>query len=363
MRNLINLALFAPETGGAAGAAPASSEAPAAPATDGPVDVGDGITITPPKPLAERARPRGGHSAQDIAAELERQGHDGKAPARVAGPQATEQADLEDDTDVAELGLDALLDAAFDDDPVMQGVHKGLKSKEVIEALPTDAKKLVQNLRADYSRKTAELAEQRRQVEAMQQQLLDRQNLETAEAGALFDGEAMQQLEALAKEPDTPFDLYDEAQLQKFVQQQAARMTLSLLSEQRDRVGKAQRVAAMQSWVETSAPELRHPDKGGDSEVRIAVHKLVTDKGYRVEDAYRVVMADRIVAERQAKADNERARRDAARDGARSISTGRRSSERGDTFDPRGKTALEIAEHVERGLAKGEKFADRRVRR
>ena len=53
-----------------------------------------------------------------------------------------------------------------------EGGHKGINYNKVISDLPDDARALLSNIRADYTRKTQELAEQRRQLEHLQNSLL-----------------------------------------------------------------------------------------------------------------------------------------------------------------------------------------------
>ena len=48
-----------------------------------------------------------------------------------------------------------------------EGGHKGLDYNAVVKSLPEDTQKLMANLRADYTRKTQELSNQRKELEAM----------------------------------------------------------------------------------------------------------------------------------------------------------------------------------------------------
>ena len=61
-----------------------------------------------------------------------------------------------------DISLDELIGADFGDDPIMQGTHKGIPDyKKILEHIPENGRKLVQNLRASYTQKTTEIAELR----------------------------------------------------------------------------------------------------------------------------------------------------------------------------------------------------------
>ena len=57
-------------------------------------------------------------------------------------------------------------------DGLDEGGHKGIDYNRVINNLPEEAQKLLSNLRADYTRKTQELASQRKELESMRDSLI-----------------------------------------------------------------------------------------------------------------------------------------------------------------------------------------------
>ena len=69
----------------------------------------------------------------------------------------------------SEMTIEQLAEVAMTD----EGGHKGIDYNAVVSSLPEDAQKLMANLRADYTRKTQELAAQRKEVEALQQSLMN----------------------------------------------------------------------------------------------------------------------------------------------------------------------------------------------
>ena len=52
-----------------------------------------------------------------------------------------------------------------------EGGHKGIDYNRVIQSLPDEAQKLLANLRADYTRKTQEIAQQKKEMEALKQSM------------------------------------------------------------------------------------------------------------------------------------------------------------------------------------------------
>ena len=86
---------------------------------------------------------------------------------------------------------------------------KGVNYKQVVEALPDDAKTLLGNLRADYTRKTQELAQQRKELEAQMK--------------ALTEGEFFQKVRERAGQEDVALDPYDTKSFESRIEQEVAR--------------------------------------------------------------------------------------------------------------------------------------------
>ena len=64
------------------------------------------------------------------------------------------------------------IDNLTDNEALDEGGHKGIDYNRVIGALPDDAKNLLSNIRADYTRKTQDLVNQRKELEALQASLI-----------------------------------------------------------------------------------------------------------------------------------------------------------------------------------------------
>ena len=86
---------------------------------------------------------------------------------------------------------------------------KGIDFRQVIDKLPDDAKTLIGNLRADYTRKTQELANQRKQLES--------------EMKALTESEFFSKVKERAEAPDVELDPYNTDSFNQRIEQEVAR--------------------------------------------------------------------------------------------------------------------------------------------
>ena len=93
--------------------------------------------------------------------------------------------------------------------------HKGIDYNRVVSELPDDAQKLMANFRADYTRKTQELAAMRKQVEEQQK--------------ALLNSDFAKNIKAKAETP-VDFDPFDDASVQAKIEQEVARRMQEMLN-------------------------------------------------------------------------------------------------------------------------------------
>lgn len=96
-----------------------------------------------------------------------------------------------------------------------EGTHKGIDYNKVVSELPEDAQKLMANFRADYTKKTQELAAMRKQVEEQQQALLNSDFAKNIKAKA---------------EAEVEFDPFDDASVQAKIEQEVARRMQEMLN-------------------------------------------------------------------------------------------------------------------------------------
>jgi len=116
--------------------------------------------------------------------------------------EALRRAELENLKKPENIALDDLNDVELSE-------GKGIDYRQVIDKLPDDAKTLLGNLRADYTRKTQELAQQRKELEAQMK--------------ALTDGEFFKKVREQAEQPDVELDPYRTETFEARIQQEVAR--------------------------------------------------------------------------------------------------------------------------------------------
>lgn len=175
-----------------------------------------------------------------------------------------------------EVSLDDLMNADFGDDPVMTGTHKGIPDyKKILEHIPENGRKLVQNLRASYSVKTAEIAELRRQVEAERAELGRQREL-------LTSSEFATSVKAAAEAP-LQHDAWSDEGLQERINKQAAEQMAKMLAPLQQDLMAQKRQLALESF-KAEHPDLTTP------EMRVPIAQLLVARPeLKLEDAYHIV--------------------------------------------------------------------------
>ncbi len=133
------------------------------------------------------------------------------------------------------ISLDALIDAKFGTPELSASEpHTGVDFAAVIDALPPDARKLVANLRADYTRKTSEISARKKELEQRESALL---SPTTSEA-----------LAALAKVPEG-LDLYSPDGLEQYIAAKTAEQLQKALEPAREQQQLAVRKQQLESFA------------------------------------------------------------------------------------------------------------------
>jgi Skp family chaperone for outer membrane proteins len=172
------------------------------------------------------------------------------------------------------ISLDTLTTADALDD----GGHKGIDFNRVINDLPDDAKKMLSNIRSDYTRKTQELAAQRKELESMRQTLLDSQVNEN--------------VQKIAAEDNVALDPYDTQSFEKRIEQEVARRLNEMLQPMREEQEVIKRRASLEKF-KTENPDLM--------EYKIEVATLLkNNENLSLEDAYHIAKG-RAVSDENAK--------------------------------------------------------------
>ena len=118
---------------------------------------------------------------------------------------------------------------------------KGIDFRAVIDKLPDDAKTLIGNLRADYTRKTQELASQRKQLES--------------EMKALTESEFFTKVRERAEAPDVELDPYNTDSFNQRIEQEVARRLQEMYEPVRQQQELQMRQLKLQEF-KTANPDL-----------------------------------------------------------------------------------------------------------
>jgi Skp family chaperone for outer membrane proteins len=181
---------------------------------------------------------------------------------------------------VDSFDLDALINTHFED-PIMSepGLeHKiGIPYEDVIKHIPENGRKVIQNLRASYTRKTQELANERKELESLREKLTNQQRLMTDSAFA-------KQVKELASD-DKDHDIWDDDGRRSQIKKEAAIMMQEMLKPLQQEVTQERRALELDRF------KAEHQDL---PELRVDIAKLLTErKELKLEDAYYIVKAKR----------------------------------------------------------------------
>ena len=187
--------------------------------------------------------------------------------------------DIISDSFLESFNLNDLLDADFSEDEVMSTTHRDLPSyQEVMKHLPENGRKLISNLRAMTTRKTQEVADIRKQLEAERAAVAQ-------ERQALYNGEFADNIRTLAETPDDTIDPYTDDGMQKMIQKQAALMFQQMMQPVQQDMALQQRQMALDNFKRDN-PDITDP------EVRTKVASLLKDRPeLKLEDAYFITKA------------------------------------------------------------------------
>ena len=214
-------------------------------------------------------------------------------------PNGTGQAEAPSESKVADLSLDQLLDMHLEGKEFEAEKHKGVDYKATIEALPEDAKRLIQNLRADYSRKTDSISKQKKALAMREKTLLSSKTEDHLRK---------------AMELPEDIDIYDADGLKKYINAKAAEQLQSLLKPAREQMAADVRKTEVQDFKRLHTDFDSYKD---------GITKLIIDKNMKIEDAYFLLKGMDSKSEKQKLNDELEAYKRAARETGFKVSTGR----------------------------------------
>jgi hypothetical protein len=184
-------------------------------------------------------------------------------------------------------------------------LRKGESWDSILAQQPEDVQRAMRALRADYTRKTQEVAAQRRQLEAAQ--------------AAMMESPVLSQLAEAAAQTGDTFDPWDPASLQQGIERMVASKLHALLQPMQRQHQQAQAQAAYQSFVE------QHPELKTDAEVRAEVRaELERNPRLDLETAYWAVQGRRSKAAAELDRQNHARRKRALQAAGARIASGTR---------------------------------------
>ena len=197
-------------------------------------------------------------------------------------PEAVEEVVAPEVENEVEFSMEDLIAAEFDDQPEMQGEHKGLPHfSEILKNSTPNTRKLLQNLRSSYTKKTQALAAAQKEVAAEREALL-------AQTKSFTDSEFAKNINETAND-ETQHDIWDE---------------------------DGRRAA-----IKTEHPDMTDPG------MRVDIAKLLqTRPELKLQDAYFIVRGNKNQEQLEEINERNRARRSDSREALKSTSTGRKAT-------------------------------------
>ena len=217
----------------------------------------------------------------------------------------------------AKLSLDDLIDKHLTGDEYKTENHTGLDYNKVLEGLPSDAKKLIQNLRSDYQRKTTDISKRRKELENRERTLLEN---------------SAQNFKEKAHLPEN-IDLYDPEGLKTYIEAQAATQLEKMLAPAREKMQAATRLEQVKTF------EAQHPDL---SSYKDKIATLITERDMSIEDAYFRIKGEEFSAAMEKKNSELAQYKAAIKDAGMKVSTGTPSTK----AKPKFSSAYDVYKHM-----------------
>ena len=147
-----------------------------------------------------------------------------------------------------------------------EGTHKGINYNNVVESLPEDAQKLLANMRSSYTKKTQELAAQRKELQLQME--------------ALQNSKVYENISEVAQR-QTQLDPYDTETFNARIEEEVARRMQQMMKPMQEEYQLQQRKQKLDAWT------AEHPDfKDYKSDI---VELLKTNRALDLQSAYYIV--------------------------------------------------------------------------
>ena len=178
--------------------------------------------------------------------------------------------------------------------------HKGMKPlHQWMEHIPEDVRKHVANLRSSYTRKTQELATERKELEALREELLSTKE-------TTLNNPHLEEMSKFAT--DEEHDVYSEQGMQAEIKRQAALMLKEMMKPAQEKIQLERRQMELNSF-KAANPELTR------EEYRMPIAQMLMARPeLKLEDAFYIVKAkiesERLTTERTERAQQKSSRRE-----------------------------------------------------
>tara|TARA_R100000231_G_scaffold604_2_gene1107 strand:+ start:5644 stop:6507 length:864 start_codon:yes stop_codon:yes gene_type:complete len=165
--------------------------------------------------------------------------------------------------------------------PEQEGLREGESWDRLFEQADEKSRRAMQQLRADYTRKTQELAAERKSLVEKAEKLQSiKMNLE--------DNAAYRAIQEAAQQETGEFDPYDTESFEKYVNKIVAERLQSVLQPMAEQQMKANAKAKVESFMS------QHPDLQTDENLKSEVRKtLIENESLSLQDAYWIVKGRR----------------------------------------------------------------------
>ncbi len=186
-------------------------------------------------------------------------------------------------------------------------LREGESWDSVFQNQPEDVQRAMQSLRADYTRKTQEIAKQRKELEAQQKILLE--------------SDVVKGLQEVAQDEGEEFDPFNPESFNKYVNKVVAEKLQSLLAPMHEAQQKAQAKAKVDNFMES------HPELKTNPEFRAEVKTLLlNNESLNLESAYWIAKGKRSAAQKVVRSHEEKTTRERRKQMSTLVTSGARRS-------------------------------------
>ena len=207
-----------------------------------------------------------------------------------------------------------------------EGTHKGINYNNVVEALPEDAQKLLANMRSSYTKKTQELAAQRKELQLQME--------------ALQNSKVYENISEVAQR-QTQLDPYDTETFNARIEEEVARRMQQMMKPMQEEYQLQQRKQKLDAWT------AEHPDfKDYKTDI---VELLKTNRALDLQSAYYIVKGKSQTEALKAQQAELKQYKDAARQYGLKVSAGNNVTSK---RPPKGMKSYELYKWVKDNNAK-----------